>query len=323
MDVVAELLVAGADPDLTSPAGIVAGDLAESHKRGQKIGKLLAAFRVEIEEQLGGGASPHPDEGQPSASVAAAAVTARKEVVARVASKRGLAIVEKALTGADKISRSASAACLDDKDDDEDSDIQLAGDAALEGEEARKMRKKKQEEKEAVRLQRVAERAAARRGVDIEGDRQKRLAEKIAARRAEDPEKRRLEKIAEKAAERRTKAATEEEARKKKEDAKLARLADKATDRSTARQVRAEQDVAAWNEAESDRKKLPVTKRKIVEDGVLACPSCGESTRRLTCGVCKMEGMCAVCSKCYLCGRTSGFAAKVGRHHVPGMVQTF
>jgi len=326
VDVVAELLVAGADPDVPSPAGVVAGDLAESHKKGQKISKLLAAFRVEIEEQLGGGASPPPADDAPDRSAAALAAAAavaeqRREVVTRVSSKRGLAIVEKCLLG---VARISAEACVGEaEDDDEDPDVQLAGDAKLTGEEARQARKRRQEEQETSRLQRVAERAAKRRGVDIEGERQARLAEKIAARRSQDPEQMRLDKIAGKAAERRSRLAAEDEAKQKKEKGKLDRLAQKSSERASARDVRAAQEKVAFAESEADRKSNPVVKRKVVESDVLICPTCHESSQRLTCGVCKADGMCQVCSKCYLCGRVSGFAAKVSKRHVPGMVESF
>lgn len=318
VDVVAELLVAGADPDLPSPAGVVAGDLAENDRKGQKIMKLLAAFRTEIEDELGGGASPGADG--PSSLV-----IARREAVARI-SKRGLAIVEKALLGVAKL----SAACSPDGGDDEDKDVMLAGDAALGGEEARKARKARQQDKECSRLQRVAERAAARRGVDVEEERLRRVAEKAAARRARDPqdaEQIRMERVNEKAAARRNKAALEEEAKQKKEEARLQRLAEKSSDRASARQMRSElvnklQD--EQDEQDEQRRQMkPVLKRKVVETDVLMCASCGQSSQRLECGVCKHMGMCAVCSKCFICGRASGFASKVAKTFIPGMISSF
>lgn len=314
VDIVAELLVAGADPDLASPAGVVAGDLAESDRKGQKISKLLAAFRTEIEDQLAGAGNPPADgPGMP------ALVSVRREAVARV-SKRGLAIVERALLGVSNIT-----VCHGDAGE-EDEDVMIAGDAALEGDAARQARKTRHQEKEGARLQRVAERAAARRGVDIEGARLQRVAEKAAARRARDPkeaEEIRLNRVAEKAAARREKLLAEEEAKQKKEQARLQRLAEKSTERASARQFRTELATKLQEELLEEQRQRPVVKRKVVEADVLMCASCGQSTERLMCGMCKRAGMCAVCSKCGMCGGVSGFASKVARSMVPGMRNSF
>lgn len=323
VDVAAELLVAGADPDLPSASGVVAADLAENDDAGQKIGKLLAAFQSEIKFML---ASPSPASPAPAspdentcAIVLASSITpdpdaikrlamvARQEAVAKVA-QRGLPLVEKALLGVSTI-------CTDFG---EDSDLELAGEAALRGEEAKKARKKRQTDKEAARVARVAERLAKRRvGPETEEARMKRVAEKAAARRGldlqQEEEKNRLRRIAEKFVARREKTAAEE----KKEEAKLKRLADKTKDRASAREMRAA--IVAHVEQE-DCEQRPV-KKKVVECDVVTCFSCGSAGASLKCGKCESMGMCSVCSRCRLCGYTSGFAKQVDLGHFPGQLR--
>mmetsp|Transcript_140936 Transcript_140936/g.351413 ORF Transcript_140936/g.351413 Transcript_140936/m.351413 type:complete len:419 (+) Transcript_140936:121-1377(+) len=306
VDVVAELLVAGADPELPSASGVVAGDLAENDRAGKRISKLLAVFRTEIETQLaasGSGLAPS-SPGEPSAS----AVLARRDAVAKV-QQRGLALVEKALLG-------YSMLCSDAAEDD--GDITLA----VQGEDARKARKQRQEEKDAARQQRVAERIAARRLTVEDADeiRLRRVAEKVAARRGKDPEeeeRERLKRVAEKAAARRSKQAEQEQAKERREEARLKRLAEKASDRANAREMRKEVVAQVQGDHLADTSQKPV-KRKVVEADVVTCTSCGESSARLKCGRCEQMGMCAYCSKCYLCGTVSGFAAKVAKASVPG-----
>jgi len=319
--VVAELLVAGADPDLPSTSGVVAGDLADNNAVGHKIGKLLATFRVEIETHLSSSllSSPVPPSspdvnsssgaGGGASAVPVSAILARQQAIAKV-KERGVALVEKALLG-----YSSSLAC-------DESEIALAGEWALKGDDARKARKQRLEDKEATRLQRVAERAAARRGVDHEGDRLRRVAEKAASRRAlalnpEQAEEERLRRVAEKAAARREKQAEEDASKREKEEAKLRRLADKATDRASARELRAAVVAEIEHKDRVETAGQPV-KRKIVEAEAVLCPSCGTSTTRQRCGRCGQMGMCSTCSKCCMCGTVSGFATKVARGIVPG-----
>lgn len=323
VDIVAELLVAGADPELASAGGVVAGDLAENDRKGKRISKLIAAFRTEIDSQLAANSSGFPPA-SPGEASSASAVLARREAVAKV-QQRGLSLVEKALLG-------YSMLCSDAAEDD--GDLALAGDAALQGEAARQARKQRQEareaskqEEEGVRQQRIAKRNAERKlsVEDTDEIRLKRVAEKAAARRqreqekdAEAEEQERLKRVAEKAAARRSKLAEAEEAKRKREEERLKRLTEKATDRATAREMR--KDVVAQVQGDhlADTSQKPV-KRKVVEATAILCSSCGESSARLKCGKCEQMGMCAWCSKCCLCGTVTGFASKVARVQVPGM----
>merc|ERR1712060_270386 len=109
----------------------------------------------------------------------------------------------------------------------------------------------------------------------------------------------------------------EDEAKAKREEARLKRLAEKAADRANTREMRKEVVAQVQDDHLADTSSKPV-KRKVVEADVVTCTSCGESSARLKCGRCGQMGMCALCSKCYLCGTVSGFAAKVARAAVPG-----
>mmetsp|Transcript_73518 Transcript_73518/g.161006 ORF Transcript_73518/g.161006 Transcript_73518/m.161006 type:complete len:488 (-) Transcript_73518:284-1747(-) len=358
IDIVAELLVAGADPDTISPMGLVASDLVDDNPAGAKIKKLLATFREEIEyqmaetvhransssamngsnnsqsngksnskpkattepgqpkileERLSPAEEPAEEEGPSQASLnQAAASLARKEAIGR-ASKKGLALVEKALMGYCSIAAAELTA---------DGDVQLAGEAALKGAEARDARKKRADAKEQNRLKKVAERAAVRRSGDEEEARMQRVAEKAAARRNRDPEEEerlRVERLQKKAIERRARLAEEEKKQQAKEEAKLKRLQEKQADRAVVRQMRQDlvEETLSKHRAESDAR--PV-KRKVVEAETFICSNCGGSTSGSRCGKCGQAGMCTMCSKCRLCGTISGFATKVQKVLMPGML---
>mmetsp|Transcript_25268 Transcript_25268/g.84333 ORF Transcript_25268/g.84333 Transcript_25268/m.84333 type:complete len:470 (-) Transcript_25268:62-1471(-) len=334
VDIVAELLVSGADPELQSPLGVVAGDLLENDQAGKRIKKLLAVFREEIESVVASQAlaaspaasppaapaspgSPGSPEASPSSMSAAAkgavanaaAVLARRDAIARV-QQLGLALVEKALIGYASLASEAITA---------DGDIEFAG---LQGEEARQARKQRHEEKEQARMKAVAERAAKRRSGEGEEARLQRVAEKAAARRKRDPEdeeRDRLRKIADKAAARREKTAEAERKTEQKEEAKLKRLAEKASDRASKREMRLAvvEQTQSEHKAEAD---LRPVKRKVVEADVFMCINCGGSTHGLKCGRCMQMGMCEMCSKCRMCGTVSGFATKVQKILKPGMI---
>lgn len=148
--VVAALLLAGADPSIRSPSGVVAADLTTD----VVISKMLALFNSELAAEL-------------RACNAALSGSSTPDEAAVLVQQRCLALIQNALQGSPDDGRA-----LPERD------------AMLTGADARKARKLRQEEREAERLQRVAEKAAARRGQDAEDARLQRVAQKAAARRA-------------------------------------------------------------------------------------------------------------------------------------------
>merc|ERR1712039_189339 len=164
--VVAELLVAGADPNLKSREGMYAVDLTSKNKNGDVIGRLLKTFSKELEAQLNKATTSEksPEE------IHSEAMTWVKT--------NALKLVEKAVRGKKK----------SDKPDEN-----LEGSAAKEARKRRQQQKErvqkrkedKQRKKEEERLKRVAAKAASRRGKEEETEamRLRRVQWRAAARR--------------------------------------------------------------------------------------------------------------------------------------------
>jgi len=184
LDAVVELLLAGADPDLPSPTGVIAADLAGD--RG--IMKILALVSTEVEAEAKRAALASPD---------ADAEEIRRRALGTVKG-RGLDLLRRVLKPGSLLK------FLQPEPSPEPQPA--AEEEAATGLSAREARKQRAEAAERERLRKVAERAAARRSEDqeeLERQRLQRVAEKVAARRDLDPEEARLAKIAQGAALRR------------------------------------------------------------------------------------------------------------------------
>mmetsp|Transcript_51686 Transcript_51686/g.102774 ORF Transcript_51686/g.102774 Transcript_51686/m.102774 type:complete len:439 (+) Transcript_51686:49-1365(+) len=252
VSVVAMLLLAGADPCLVSPGGVVAADLTTD----SVICRMLSSFDSKLATDL------RESHQRPSDK------SSNGEAAARV-QQHGLSLIEKAIHG-------FSAA-----DDDKVVAIMPESDSSgLQGIDARKARKSRQEQAEAERLQRVAQKAAARRGQDEE----------------EAKEKARLQRVAQKVAARRGRTI------------EVGGQEDTIDDSSSS-------DSDDVQEVK-DRPKQP--QRRVCTECVM-CPQCGWSGERKQCGVCGMSGVCGGCSTCNLCGRASGFCVMPAVAAVPGM----
>lgn len=252
VSVVAMLLLAGADPCSVSPGGVVASDLTTD----PVICRMLSSFNSELAANLRESHQMPPDKASNS------------EAAARV-QKQGFALIEKAIHG------------FTAEDDDKVVAVVPETDSSLlQGVDARKARKSRQEQAEAERLQRVAQKAAARRGQDEE----------------EAKEKARLQRVAQKVAARRGR--TTEVGRR-----------DDTIDDSSSSSSDDVQEV-------KDRPRQPV--RRVCTECVM-CPQCGWSGERQQCGVCGLSGVCGGCSSCNLCGRASGFCNTPAVAAVPGM----
>merc|ERR1712151_1470690 len=99
--VVAELLVAGADPNLKSREGMYAADLTSKNKNGDIIGRLLKTFGKEMEAELSKATSSEksPDEIH-SEAMAAMKTNALKLVEKAVRGKNKTEKPEEKLEGA-------------------------------------------------------------------------------------------------------------------------------------------------------------------------------------------------------------------------------
>lgn len=323
--------VAPASPEAASPSGVKAspsdvesspadepleGPSPEAPSPEEAPGASPEPLQGASPEPLPG-ASPEPDA--PPRPVVrrvltkAEALLARREAIARV-QLRGLALVEKALCGFVSVSAETLNA---------DGEVQLAGEAALQGEAARLARKQRHEAKELARIEAVAKRVAARRSGEEEEERLKRVAEKAAARRnlsPEEMEKERLKRMAEKAGVRREKAAKEEARKAAKEEAKVKRLQEGAVQRAVVRHLRDKVDDQVQEEHRDALKQRPV-KRTVTEASIFNCHGCGGSSAGAKCGRCGQDhATCLLCSKCRYCGKVTGFASKVQKILKPGMI---
>lgn len=194
---------------------------------------------------------------------------------------------------------------------------------------AQKAAERRGKDEEEIRRMKVAQKAAARRGIDDEEERQLRIAQKAAQRRATstvlvplDPEEARLQKIAQKAAARRAGASTalvvvppttlvDDGSSESSSDRRGRRDRRKHRDRDRAR--------------DRDRRKKADKDQEMETEATgetILCPRCGQCGDARRCGWCNTGTACGSCSTCHTCGRASGFCTRTEEAVIPGMCGT-